>query len=144
MNREPQKPYYVPRTIQQLFTFTIAGVYTVQLIALAISTFSQSQQGSDYRPQLGYMLVHTCMPIMMFLIAYALNPRNLSKVSKAFESLLLTLSALIVWSAVAMLLPMVTRSTFWHLAAYDYLSSTALLVVFTVALGVLRQKKRWS
>lgn len=145
-NTSKTKPYYVPASIQKLFTITVVGLFALQTSFIAVTTLTQFQQGSDYRPQLQYFLIYNMIPVLIFLLAYALNPRTLGVLSRSFEALLISLSALISWMFLSMLLPMVffTRTGLGYTQTYEYLFAVIFMGLYAAILLALRKKKIWS
>lgn len=140
------KQYYVPNSIQGLFTYTISVLYLVQTGFIAVSTFNQYQEGSDYRPQLGYFVVYNIVPIAIFLLAYVLNPRKLTRLSKSFEALLITVGGYIGWAILNMLVPIafLSETYFTNPRLYENVSAVVFVMFYAIVLVVLRRKRIWA
>ncbi len=141
------KPYYVPTNIQRLFTYPIIGLYLVQTGFVVFSTLSQSYGGSDYGPQLGYLVIYNLIPILIFVLAYAINPRQLGRLAKTFESLLITIAAYIVETLVSLVLPMLLINSGGFSSNYNlyqYSFSGFFLALYIITLVVLRKKRLWA
>jgi hypothetical protein len=145
-NISKTKPYYVPSSIQKLFIIGIASLYLIQSGFILYSTFSQFQQGSDYFPQLRYFAVYNSVPLIVFGLAYILNPRKLSRLPKTFESLLITIAAYIGWTFIMMLSPMILFGLIDPIdhVLLEYLSSAIFISIYVAILLVLRKKGTWS
>lgn len=140
------KPYYVPSSIQKLFVIGIISLYLIQTAFIVYSTFSQFLNGSDYLPQLGYFAIYNLVPVIVFGIAYILNPRQLSRLSRTFESLIITISAYVGWTAIMMLSPMILFNIV-DLNSYrliEYFSSAIFICLYSTVLLILRKKGTWS
>jgi hypothetical protein len=146
--KKSQKPaaYNVPTSIQRLFVYTIIPLYLLQTALIAEATVSQYMEGSDYRPQLGYFIVYNLVPIAIFLLAYLLNPRKLALLGRIFESLLITVGALIGWSLLGMLMPGIVIGLFGidGLRIIEYVSAALFLTIYTSVLIILRKRAVWS
>lgn len=147
-NKSPKtKPYYVPRSIQSLFVIFGSLIYIIQLLVTGISTFIQFQDGSDYRPQLSYFAIYNLFPVLLFAIAYFLNPRKLSRLSKIFESLLITISAYTGWVVFVSLFLTILLTYISPTFGYNYvdlLASLVFLSIYAPTLLIIRRKGIWK
>lgn len=144
-NSKPNR-YYVSNSIQKVFTITIIGLYLVQTIFLAISSVTQLQQGFDLRSQLSYFFIYNLIPIILFFIAYFMNPRKLSRTSKSFESLLLALFGIIGSVLISMIFPLLLFSSNFstNYALIQYAGAGISLLGYLGTLILLRRKGRWA
>jgi hypothetical protein len=150
-NTNKSKPYYVPRSIQKFFTYTVIGLYFAQAISIVYSMVTAEYLNSSNIIGLhsGYVLLSNVIPVLIFFLAYVLNPRKLSRLSKSFEALLIAITGFIGWT----LLSMIFYPLFYGFETENfelglllsYLTTTIVFVViYTVVLVVLRNKKIWS
>ncbi|HEX8389839.1 MAG TPA: hypothetical protein VF597_00245 [Candidatus Saccharimonadales bacterium] len=143
-----QHTYYVPIAIQKLFVIPIAVLFLLQTTFIATATISQALQGSDYRPQAGYLLLQFLLPLAIFCMAYGLNPRRLPRLARTFEALLICISAYIVWTYINMLLPVILmaghRAFIENARLYEYVSSVLFIGFYTVVLLLVRKKGLWG
>lgn len=144
--RTKDERYYVSASILKLCTLPVIGLYLIQFIYMVFSTATQWQNGSDFRPQLGYLLIYNTLPIVAFAVAYVLNPRKLSVIPKLFESLLISIAALICWSILNILVPIiyVQQFLFDQFRIYEYLMAGTFLLVYISVLFFLRKKHMWT
>lgn len=139
------KPYYVPVAIQKLVTFTIAGLFMLQTILIAWSTFEQLLEGSDYRPQLGFLAIYNLLPIVVFTAAYFLNPRKLNNLSRLFESMLISVAGLLGWSMGNMIVPAFLLGYLdADIRLFEYYWSTLFMIAFITTLYMLRKSGKWQ
>jgi len=86
------------------------------------------------------------LPIIAFVIAYLLNPRKLSTLSRLFESLLITVAGHIAWSVIVMFLPMLLLSSFYsdEYRFFDNIFPLVFILLFSLALFVVRARGVWK
>ena len=148
MKQNKNSKYYVPSSIQLLFIGIVGGLFSLQFFTLLWQGFSQYQQNPNVGGFYGFFYVMDVLPLLLFLIAYALNPRKLSITEKTFESILLATGGAIAWSLFSTIPPTIFLSDgpdyIESYATYQIAASTALALVFAGVLYWLRASKRWQ
>ena len=138
-------PYYVPASIVKIFTIIVAGIFIVQSSYFLYQGIRQYLDNPNTGGYYGYFFVTQLLPVILFLLAYALNPRKLAFLARCFESLLFSIAGLTIWSLTTIISPlMFSKLAFGNrYALYEIISSLSLLVIYSVGLLWLRQSKKW-
>ena len=135
-----------PRGLQKMFLVTLGAAYLVQVIFSVMSLF-------QYFPTEGnslafYMNVAqlVLLPLVVFLAAWWISPRKISKLGKVFESAALV----VIYQATVMFLgTLVTVLPIGELYTYGYTLAPLTIplvvaVAYIVILLALRATKRWK
>ena len=146
MKKSPAKPYYVPTSIQKLIVFSVLGITILQLVFTLASSIAQYRSNSNLGGLYSYLFLFTFMPILFFIAAYAMNPRHLERISRTFESLIVTLAALFGQALFSSLVPLLYRFSEGSInlySAYQIGSGVVFYAVFVIVLIVIRKKGIW-
>jgi hypothetical protein len=133
-----------PRGLQKTFLSTLFAAYAVQAALSCMSLFQFHLEGVNAVAFYLNIAQLVLVPLVLFFAAWAISPRKISKLGKAFESGVLAIvgfAAITVFGTLVIFLP----GGAW----YRYpLSSMAVpivvTVVYVVVLLVLRSTKRWQ
>lgn len=147
MKNNKNSKYYVPSVIQKLFVGVIGAVFTMQLIFFVVQGINQYIDNPNMGGFYGFMFSIMIYPIILFVVAYALNPRSLSILGRSFESMLLAITGTILGSLLSIALPSIlievgseNLNNYW---SYELISFSVLAVLYTATLFWLRSTKRW-
>jgi hypothetical protein len=152
MNKKQQlksNQYHVSVVVQRLFVFMIIPAFGLVLAYSVWSLISQMGSGNDNGPYFAYLFEQQMTPALLFILAFVLNPRQLSLLSKSFESLLVATSAYIGWGLLSGLLlttffAIIDKSNIMGSELYIYVTYMAFLVLFVATLLYLRVRGKWS
>lgn len=148
MKNNKNSKYYVPANIQKLFVGTIGSIYVIQFLFVAKMGIEQYQQNPDMGGFGSTVFTTMLVPIVLFVVAYSLNPRSLNLLARSFETMLITLAGLTVWSLLSMLIPFVFLrggSTFTgSYAQYELILNSIFIIAYGFFLNWLRVSKRWQ
>ncbi len=145
-NKNPE--YYVPSSIQKLFIGSTIFLYTLQFTFMTLQGISQYRENPSIGGFYGYFFATELIPVLLFLVAYALNPRPLTVIQRTFESVLIALSGVICWTLMNIVTPLIVLNAgsgyIESYATYEIIASSALLGVYGLTLVWLRASKRWK
>lgn len=141
--------YYVPAALQRLFVFIIVPIFTLVLISSAWSLASQMGSGSDVGPYVAYLFEQQLTPALLFILAFVLNPRQLSLLAKSFESLLVAATAYIGWGLLSGVVfttffAIMDKSNWMGSEIYIYATYMVFMALFIATLLYLRVRGKWS
>ncbi|HEX8390703.1 MAG TPA: hypothetical protein VF597_04740 [Candidatus Saccharimonadales bacterium] len=140
------KKYYVPTSIQTVFVGTLGVLFALQFFFLGLASLAQTQNPNmDAFPQFFY--AYELMPLALFVIAYALNPRKLRSLERSFESLVLAVCGVALWAVFMFVTPMVLNYGEGYgqtLFTSLYFTATVFALLYASLLLLLQRSGRWS
>jgi hypothetical protein len=138
------KDHPVPKWMQLAFTLAVSATFLINIIYTLILMYQQSFTNTNYSAFVGILASQSAMPLLMFAIAYYLNPRKLHPGERVFESLLLAITGLLTAGVVMQLLSYIGVSGGEQFIAFMIVTGAITVVVYAAALWQLRASKRWK
>jgi hypothetical protein len=144
MKNNKSSTYSVPSIIQKLFVGTVGGSFILYLIFTLYQFFSQYPDVLNDIGSYSFILLVQGVPLLLFVIAYAFNPRSLKLLERCFESIVLALGGVTAWSYITNM-TYSSISTFVDSYANPQVAITlTFVVVYSLGLFWLRSSKRWQ
>ncbi|HSE61464.1 MAG TPA: hypothetical protein VLA88_04185 [Candidatus Saccharimonadales bacterium] len=141
------KDHPVPKWMQLAFIVAVASSLLVNIGFTLSIMFQQSFTNENFSAFAGALISQSAMPVLLFGIAYYLNPRKLHPGERIFESMLLTFTALLGSGAIMQIFSYAGLQQLYggeHYMAYQLVTGTITVVLFAVILWQLRASKRWK
>jgi hypothetical protein len=116
---------------------------------MAMLLYQQAMTNPNYSGN-WTMIIWQVVPLVLFGLAYFLNPRKLTLVQRLFESVVLTIAGILVFSALSQVvfqffsLGSLIGGSIDSYLFYESLSVATLIVVFGAVLFFLARTKRWK
>ena len=141
-----QQTYYVPALILKSFTIIIALSFIILTVATLVPALKiLSMEGADYGSMFFYQVVAYILPLILFAIAFVLNPRKLSILPKSFEALLISITGFIAYSTISLpLTNLIFNNMNVDYQIVEYMYVAVFTILYIAALMLLRRSKKWS
>jgi hypothetical protein len=148
MNKNKNSKYYVPSSIQKLVVFTVIPLFLIQLVLSVWQDVNQYINNSHVGGLYPFVYISEAVPILLFLVAYMLNPRHLKTIERIFESLFMLVAGLICFGLLNMItvyIPVLNGQNYIEdYAAIQIIVATSIVLVYGSVLYWLRANKQWK
>jgi hypothetical protein len=141
------KDHKVPNQLQVLFIVSVAGAFLLNLAETLATMFQQSYSNPNFSSFTTFLAWQAAVPLILFGLAYYLNPRKLKPVERLFESLIITITGLMFSTGLLQIIDYITARKLLggpDFMAYQLVSGIAVVAVYTLVLWQLRKSKQWK
>lgn len=138
--------YTVSANMQRWFIAVVIGCFIAQEGYITYSIMSSADDQADMFTQFRSYAVYLITPVLTLAITYILNPRRLRRLTRLFESLIITIAGYSIATTVLTILPytVIDGDSVDNFDFYQLSSSAAFLVLYTIALLAARKRGVWS
>lgn len=142
-----KKNYTLSNTLVTYFVTTLGLLFVVGSAATVWQIAMQYNNNPNLGGWFNYLFSLVAVPIMLFIIAYGMNPRKLTPLQKSFESLLFVTVGQALWSFILQALPLFfsqSQSFINYYMNYELVWTLGFVALYTIGLFWLRASKRWQ
>ena len=138
------KDHAVPKWLQMAFVIAVTTSFLVNIVFTLMLMYQQSFTNTNFSAFFGFWASQSAIPLLMFGIAYYLNPRKLHPGERVFESLLLTLTASTASGVVMQILSYAGINGGENFMAFTLVTGAITIVLYAAILWQFRASKRWK